>query len=350
MTDADRLASRQNLSVIDAVQATSFRAGDHVEIRSAAEILSTLDDFGMLDGVPFMPEMLPFVGQRFRVASRALKVCSAIGNTHMRGIVFLEQLRCDGSAHGGCQAQCRLFWKEEWLRPADESGRPVSHGVDDATQLEELAKANVRGQSIDEPPGGEFYRCQATEIQRAGTAADWRRPTQYVREVTSGNVGALHMTRVMTRALLRHIGKKLRIINELPLRLAGSDRIDGERLDLQPGEWVQIRSPQEIGRTLNDLGAHRGLIFTNEMAQHCGKRFQVKRLVDRLIDEGTGRMLVMKNDCVELDGLVCTGDRATHLWFCRRDLYPYWREAWLRRASPPSQTDPQGSPNRHGHS
>ena len=49
-------------------------------------------------------------------------------------------------------------------------------------------------------------------------------------------------------------------------------------------------------------------------------------------------MLVMKNDCVELDGLVCTGDRATHLWFCRRDLYPYWREAWLRRASPPSQT------------
>ena len=95
MTDADRLASRQNLSVIDAVQATSFRAGDHVEIRSAAEILSTLDDFGMLDGVPFMPEMLPFVGQRFRVASRALKVCSAIGNTHMRGIVFLEQLRGD---------------------------------------------------------------------------------------------------------------------------------------------------------------------------------------------------------------------------------------------------------------
>ena len=94
------------------------------------------------------------------------------------------------------------------------------------------------------------------------------------------------MTRVMTRALLRHIGKKLRIINELPLRLAGSDRIDGERLDLQPGEWVQIRSPQEIGRTLNDLGAHRGLIFTNEMAQHCGKRFQVKRLVERLIDEG----------------------------------------------------------------
>lgn len=327
---------------------TSFRAGDHVEVRSAAEILSTLDDSGTLDGVPFMPEMLPFVGQRFRVASRALKVCSSIGNAHLDGVVFLDQLRCDGSAHGGCQAQCRMFWKEEWLRFADEDVGSAPPGGEDATRLDELATASVRAKGLDEAPGAEFYRCQATEIPRAGTAADWRKPGQYVREVTSGNVGALHMTRVMSRALMRHIGTKLRLANALPLRLAGADRVDGDRLDLQPGEWVEIRSPEEIGRTLDDAGAHRGLIFTNEMAQHCGKRFQVKRLVDRLIDEGSGRMLVMKNDCVELNGLVCSGDRATYLWFCRRDLYPYWREAWLRRASPPSQTDQQDSPDRRG--
>ena len=193
---------------------------------------------------------------------------------------------------------------------------------------------------------GDFYRCQATEIPRASTAVDWKEPTQYVREVTSGNVGVVHMARVMTRALLRQIGKKLRLIGELPLELAGTSRVDGERLDLQPGEWVEVRSPTEIGLTLDDDRAHRGLTFTYEMAQHCGGRFRVKRRVDRLIDEGTGRMLELKNDCIELEGLVCTGNRATYLWFCRRDLVPYWREAWLRRTARRARFPTERGPRR----
>ena len=34
----------------------------------------------------------------------------------MRDTVFLENLRCDGASHGGCQAECRIYWKEAWLR------------------------------------------------------------------------------------------------------------------------------------------------------------------------------------------------------------------------------------------
>src|SRR4051794_17968284 len=34
---------------------------------------------------------------------------------------LLNYLRCDGSAHGGCQAGCRLYWKEAWLRRVDAS-------------------------------------------------------------------------------------------------------------------------------------------------------------------------------------------------------------------------------------
>ena len=93
-----------------------------VEVRSEEEILRTLDADGKLDGLPFMPEMLSFCGQRYRVRARAHKACDTIDwqqFRRMESAVHLEELRCDGSAHGGCQAGCLLFWKEAWLRPVD---------------------------------------------------------------------------------------------------------------------------------------------------------------------------------------------------------------------------------------
>ena len=44
---------------------SGYRAGDWVEVKSAKEILATLDDKGRLDHLPFMPEMLQFCGKRF---------------------------------------------------------------------------------------------------------------------------------------------------------------------------------------------------------------------------------------------------------------------------------------------
>ena len=41
--------------------------------------------------------------------------------------VHLEGLRCTGQSHGGCQAQCFLFWKEAWLKrvkEGDANSRP----------------------------------------------------------------------------------------------------------------------------------------------------------------------------------------------------------------------------------
>jgi hypothetical protein len=139
-----------------------------------------------------------------------------------------------------------------------------------------------------------------------------------------------HFVRVVAGALGRVAGRRLRLVDRLTF--AGPARVDGDTLDLQPGELVEIRSAEEIGRTLDESGRHRGLTFTDEMAQHCGKQFRVRRRVDRIIDEGSGRMLHFKKyACITLEGLVCSGDRATRVWFCRKDLYPYWREAWLRR-------------------
>ena len=40
----------------------------------------------------------------------------------MKSAVFLADVRCDGSAHDGCQRNCLIFWKEAWLKPVDEGG------------------------------------------------------------------------------------------------------------------------------------------------------------------------------------------------------------------------------------
>src|SRR4051812_47762417 len=109
-----------------------LRAGDWVEVRSAEEILGTLDGRGRLDSLPFMPEMLQFCGKRFRVYKSAHKTCDTIATSKscwMVGAVHLEGLRCSGAAHGGCQAQCLLFWKKAWLKPVRDAQAPDAGGT-----------------------------------------------------------------------------------------------------------------------------------------------------------------------------------------------------------------------------
>jgi hypothetical protein len=78
---SNRASSRLNL-----------HAGELVEVRSEPEILATLDAEGRLDGLPFMPEMLQYCGQRFRVFKSAHKTCDTIektGGRRMRNAVHL---------------------------------------------------------------------------------------------------------------------------------------------------------------------------------------------------------------------------------------------------------------------
>jgi hypothetical protein len=161
-------------------------------------------------------------------------------------------------------------------------------------------------------------------------------PGQYVREVRIGNVGVLELASVGVSALTRKLLRGLKLRPHLPMKLAGPDRVDGERLDLVPGEWVRVRTPEEIGRTLNDAAAHKGLMFTLEMLPTCGSRYRVRQRVERLIDERTGRMRELRNDCIALDGVVCTGRLTPGAWLCPREHLPLYREAWLERADPPS--------------
>src|SRR3984885_1774544 len=102
-------------------ESLKLKAGAFVEVLTKEEILKTLDDNGQLDGMPFMPEMFAFCGKRLKVFKRAHKTCDTVFPVRGRRVkraVHLET-RCDGLAHGGCQAGCLLFWKEAWLKRVD---------------------------------------------------------------------------------------------------------------------------------------------------------------------------------------------------------------------------------------
>jgi hypothetical protein len=243
----------------------ALRAGDVVEVRTEEEILRTLDADGKLDGLPFMPEMLSFCGQRYRVRARAHKACDTIDwqqFRRMESAVHLEELRCDGSAHGGCQAGCLLFWKEAWLRPVDPQGGERTLETDAAgVSPETLTGATQIGAN---EAGQLLFSCQATELLRAtkGLLAWWE-PSQYVQDVTSGNSTIPRVIRALLVGLFNRFQRaNARLLPRFCL-VKGCKRypfIDGkatsgstptESLGLQPGELVEIKSREEIFATLD---------------------------------------------------------------------------------------------------
>src|ERR1051325_9853997 len=142
----------------------NLHAGEWVEVRSKDEILKTLDKDGRLEGLPFMPEMFAFAGRRLRVSKRAHKTCDTvfpIRGRRMADAVHLET-RCNGSAHGGCEAGCLIFWKEAWLKRVSDgtvgSDRPVIAGTACTEQDVERATRAAGDKDEAEPT----YVCQAT--------------------------------------------------------------------------------------------------------------------------------------------------------------------------------------------
>lgn len=293
-----------------------FHPGDMVVVRPADEILRTLDDSQALAGLPFMPEMLAACGGRFRVALRAERACVRPPEVPFRRLddaVVLDGLRCDGSAHGGCQLGCMMLWREAWLRPAGEG--EVSGPQDPAAEMPVL-----RATSLHDP---EVFMCQATELRRVTTPGVplWR-PRQYVGFLRSGTFTLPELVWRMSRLASRRAARLLRAA-----RSSGSStRPAPGPLGLEPGEWVEVRGRSAIEATLDDHGTLRGLAFGGDMAELFGRRMRVRSRVDRIIDERTGRLRSV-HDTVILDGALC--DRYLG---CARGMPFLWREAWLRRA------------------
>jgi hypothetical protein len=311
----------------------TLRPGDLVRVRSAHEILATLDEEGTVGGIPFMPEMIQYVDRRYRVSKRVEKICWFTEESSARRLpdtVLLEDLRCDGAGHGGCQAECRIYWKEAWLERVKPHAAETTSAADSVEQLRAFITPRARTTRTFDGVEEEVFRCQITESVHASTPMHPREWRQYVAELRSGNVGILRFLRVAVRMNIWRVAHRLGRRPGMP-KVAGAARVDGEKLGLEAGELVEVRSLKEIGMTLDDDYRHRGLRYSEEMSPACGKRYRVRCRMDRLIDERTGRMIELKNDCIVLEGVVCSGDRTPPALFCPRAARAFFRESWLRR-------------------
>jgi hypothetical protein len=323
-----------------------LKVGELVEVRSAEDIRATLDENGELDGLPFMPEMLAFCGRRLTVHKVAHKSCDYIGRTGLRRMsdaVHLTQSRCDGSAHGGCENACSLYWKEQWLRRVDgdvdgDVDGPVTPSPGHRTLLPLLMQ---KAQKEPFEDGEIRYSCQGTEMLRAAPEPlPLRDLSQYRRDIASGNVGPIAVARSFLIAVFnryqslsrRWLPSRVLIRGGLPWGFLRGGVVSGrtptQHLDLQPGELVRIKSREEILATLDANLLNRGMGFDVEMAPYCGRTARVKARANRCVDERTGRMLVMKNPCIILEDIVCQGAFNAN---CPRQYVCWWREVWLER-------------------
>jgi hypothetical protein len=305
-----------------------FRRGQWVQIRSEAEIRATLDAGGTLDGLPFMPEQVKFCGRKFRIYRRVDRVFLDYRYfvVQLKNMVFLEDLRCDGAAHGGCQMRCLMFWKEAWLRPAAAP-----------TAEEQTPPAPPRGPTEDwsgeeglefgiEAKIGGNFTCQATELARIGKRLSGWDLRQYLGDVLNRERSVGEVLKILGKQARNKLHRFLHR-EKTQVQTGKSSKPSGVPLHLQPGEWVEVKSLAEINATLSSDNRLRGLGFSPDQIPFCGKRFRVHSRVERMILEWTGELKQL-SDTVALEAVHCDG--ASYRG-CPRYCYFLWREDWLKR-------------------
>lgn len=329
--------------------------GTRVRVKSIADIRATLDADGNCDGMPFMPEMLKYCGREFVVSKSAHKTCDTAtrtGGRKVRDAVHLDELRCDGSGHGGCDAYCLLFWKTQWLEPAANAISGVVRQAE--TVATHDASEWLLARSSAPSSGNETqYRCQVTDVPHFSDPLAWWRPGQYVKDWRYGNYrgGEIVKYGVLKFLQNRVEGGRghalfLRLYNALQAlfrdppgeyansagRIARGRKTPAENLGLKVNDVVRVKAFDEIRGTINVDGKNRGMRFDIEMKPYCDRRFRVAKVVRKIVDETSGRLVEIKSPSVILHGAYCRAVYSTSRMFCPRGLPPIWRDVWLTRS------------------
>ncbi len=298
-----------------------LRPGDLVEVKSPREILQTLDAEGTVSALPFMPEMVPLCGKRFRVSFRAVKTCwyghgSGMRKFPQEDVVLLAGIRCSGADHDGCQKACNIFWREAWLKRVEDPSLPTAL-PDGAEELRARLKT-TRGPNT--------YFCQSSEILRATVElSQLEKFAKCVDEIRSENSGPFE---VLRRILVWTYWKARRLIFG-PYGRGQKGPTPAQSLDLKSGDLVEIKPMEKIRQTLDERAYNRGLYFTPSMSLLCGQQRRVERKIERIIVDGTGEMRKLRNT-VFLQGELCECS-CVAFGGCPRGEFSYWREIWLDR-------------------
>lgn len=140
------------------------------------------------------------------------------------------------------------------------------------------------------------------------------------------------------RTIAKGVSSRLRGKPAKPARrpAAPADAVQGFR----PGDWVQVKSRDEIAATLDQEGKQAGLAFVPcEMLSHCGGQYRVLKRVEKIFLEESRQNRKLKNT-VLLEGVHCQGAGLD----CDRACFLFWREAWLKPVFTPAPEGPGQAP------
>ena len=97
-------------------------------------------------------------------------------------------------------------------------------------------------------------------------------------------------------------------------------------LELRPGNYVRVKSPEAILDTLDDDNRLDKMPYMPEMLDACGSTYKVYSRADKTCDTATrtgGRQLV---NTVHLEGERCDGSGHGG---CQASCLNFWKESWL---------------------
>jgi hypothetical protein len=309
---------------------SGLKVGDQVEVRSLADIRATLDADGCLDGLPFQTEMAAFCGRRFVVYRVVDKIYDYRRTSKLRRVkraVALAAVRCSGADHGGCQAQCSLIWKEDWVRRVEQALPVRADSVPAVDQGQVVAQVATPGVTP-------VYRCQLTQLHAASSPLSAWDVRQDLRSLFAGNV----TVPAFCVALLTQIFMAAQVwrggVPYPPLQRGTQARTPGGIGQLAVGQRVRVADLEAITATLDPTGRNRGLWFDRELVRHCGKDYRVTTRIERLIDVLTGEVLQPKTPSFILEDVTASGE---FLRNCPQHEYNFWRELWLKSEPPKAQ-------------
>jgi len=107
-------------------------------------------------------------------------------------------------------------------------------------------------------------------------------------------------------------------------------------LTLRAGDWVEVRSKEEILRTLDEKGQLQSMPFMPQMFEYCGRRMRVVSSAHKTCDtiKWTGGRSV--ESAVHLEGVRCNGAAYDG---CEARCLIYWKTQWLKPVDGPGQPE-----------
>jgi hypothetical protein len=146
------------------------------------------------------------------------------------------------------------------------------------------------------------------------------------------------LKRVLAKPWNYHVKKCVKqyfgLLHEWTSRFSDKDSIPSAQkqgssaVGLRAGDWVRVRSREEILSTLDRWKETKGCGFLDYMWQYCGTVQRVLQPMERFLDERDYKVKKCKG-IVLLESVICHGTPV--FGKCDRCCHLFWREEWLEK-------------------